>query len=83
MEKTFNAISLNTRKESEFACAVRIILHEAFSSRHGTARYCSTRKCFQHALVVNKKSMINNTLAAVFSCVLKKVEATKEEGIRA
>ncbi len=83
MEQTFNAISLNTRRESEFACAVRIFLHEAFSSIHGNARYYSTIKCYQHALVVNKKSMINNNLAGVFSCVLKKVEATKEEGIRA
>ncbi len=47
------------------------------------ARYYSTIKRHQHALVVNKKSMRNHTLAVVFSCVLKKVEAVKEEGIRA
>ncbi len=47
------------------------------------ARFYRRIKRHQHALVVNKKSMINHTLAAVFLCVLKKVEAAKEEGIRA
>ncbi len=38
-------------------------------------------KC--HALVVNKKSIMNHTLAAVIFMCAEKVEVPEEEGIRA
>ncbi len=48
------------------------------------ASYYSRIKHHQHQQVVNKKSMINHTLAVVFfMCAEKKVEEAKEEGIRA
>ncbi len=46
-------------------------------------RYYKIIKRHQHALVVNKKSIMNHTLAVVFLCVLKKVEVGEIERIRA
>ncbi len=47
------------------------------------ARYYRRIKRHQHALQVNKKSMLNHTLAVVVvMCAEKNVEATKEEGIK-
>ncbi len=47
------------------------------------ARFYRRIKRHQHVLVVNKKNMINHTLAVVFFVCWIKVEAVKEEGIRA
>ncbi len=46
-------------------------------------RYYKIIKRHKHALVVNKKSIMNHTLAVVFLCVLKKVEVGEIERIRA
>ncbi len=52
---------------------------------HYVARYYRIIKHHQHVLVVNKKSIMNHTLAyiRVFNVGWKKVEVAKEEGIRA
>ncbi len=47
------------------------------------ACYYRRIKRHHHVLVVNKKSMLNHTLAVVFFVCWKKVEAAKEEGRRA
>ncbi len=49
---------------------------------HYIARYYRRIKRHQHMLVVNKKSIMNHTLAVgVFNVGWKKVEVVKEEGI--